>query len=64
MPKMLGRKTKLTQHGITDEMSPRYTKEMDRQESKAEIEDQIVQSDFDWGSVKARGLNFQDDETE
>ncbi len=39
MTKMLGRKTKLTQHGVTDEMSPRYTKELERQEAKRAIED-------------------------
>lgn len=27
MTKILRRKTKLTQHGVTNEMSPRYTKE-------------------------------------
>jgi len=46
MTKLLGRKTKLTQRGVTDEMSPRYTKEMERQEAKAEIEEQLESSDF------------------
>ena len=41
MTKMLGRKTKLTQHGVTDEMSPRFTKELERQEAKLEIKDQM-----------------------
>lgn len=34
MTKMLRRKTKLTQHGVTNEMSPRYAKELERQEAK------------------------------
>lgn len=40
---MLGRKTKLTQHGVTNEMSPRYTKQMEREEAKVEIADQLLQ---------------------
>ena len=45
MTKMLRRKTKLTQHGVTDEMSPRYTKELERQEAKKEIKEQLAQSE-------------------
>ena len=41
MTKLLGRKTKLTQRGVTNEMSPRYTKEMERQEARAEIKEQL-----------------------
>ncbi len=39
MTRMLRRKKKLSQHGVTDEMSPMYTKELERQEAKRAIEE-------------------------